>query len=99
MKKWVKSKIEKWNMKICKWMIVFVAKHNRPMLQGIIMEKASELSVGMMMNMFDREGIRHCFRCPQRFGLRKRGLNLYACNNHMNIPVVNHDEKELRKSA
>lgn len=63
-------------------MLQFVAKYGRELLINFVMERASEMAVGVTMATMDREGLMHCHRCPQRFGLRKVGNNKYACLNH-----------------
>ena len=64
------------------WMLKFIAKKSPELLVNYVMEKASEMSVGITMSILDKERILHCYKCPQRFSLRKVGVNQYACLNH-----------------
>lgn len=69
-------------LRLCAWMIKFVAKHGRELLINYVMEKASEISVKTTMAILTREGIAHCYVCPSRFPLRRVG-NRYACHQHL----------------
>lgn len=72
-------------------MITFVAKQCPEIMHTYITEKASELSVRITMATLDKERIAHCYRCPQRFGIRKVGVGRYAC--------LQHSEEDKAKSA
>lgn len=71
-----------WRLKLCAWMIRFVGKYAPEILIGYVMERASEVAVGVTMAILDQERIAHCYKCPSRFSLRKVGLNRYACLTH-----------------
>jgi hypothetical protein len=63
-------------------MLKFIGMYGKELLVNFVMERASEVAVGVTMAILDREGIAHCYQCPQRFGLRKVGSNRYACLHH-----------------
>jgi hypothetical protein len=63
-------------------MIRFAARFAPQLLADYITNQAAGLSLSITMAILDQERISHCYRCPQRFGLRKVGKNQYACLNH-----------------
>ena len=64
-----------------RWMFKFIIKNSPELLTQYISKRANELALGITMTILDREGIAHCFRCPQRFALKKVG-GRYACLKH-----------------
>ena len=70
----------------CARMLVFVARRRPEMIASHIVERASDLAVSLTMKILDQEGIAHCARCPQRFGLRKEGGH-YLCLSHSTQPL------------
>jgi len=58
-----------------------LAKRFPELLTTFITEKACEISLDMTKAILDREGIAHCKKCIQRFGLRKAN-GAYYCQTH-----------------
>lgn len=50
-------------------------------LRKFVMEKATDIASKIMMASWDKQGIRHCAACPERFSLTKYGEH-WLCTNH-----------------
>lgn len=72
---------ERFRFKLCSKMLIYVSKKCPELLVNFIMEKANEVAVGVTMAVLDRERIGHCKYCPERFSLKKVGLD-YVCPHH-----------------
>lgn len=58
-----------------------IGEKSPELLVNFIMEKASEASVILTMQILDREGIAHCKHCVTRFPLRKYD-RAWVCDPH-----------------
>lgn len=55
----------------CEEALAQIAKRRPERLKGHVLEKAAMVANRAVMAAWDREGLRHCAACPERFGLRK----------------------------
>lgn len=58
-----------------------VAGRHPDTLKRFVLEKASAIATRAMIASWDREGVRHCAACPERFGLRSWN-KAWLCQGH-----------------
>lgn len=62
-------------------MLLEIAARRPDTLSAFVTEKATELATAIMIASWDKQGIRHCAACPERFSLRRRG-QFWLCTRH-----------------
>ena len=78
-KKWKVLKVA-----LCARLVKWAATECPELVVAHVLEKATEMGVRATMAILDQERIAHCWRCPERFGLRKMEDRAgYSCGRHV----------------
>ncbi len=76
--------------------IRILSQFGQPELLQMCREKAVELGVELsvkgVQQILQQQGITHCYRCPNRFGLRKLIGGLYICTPCYSTEQAKHEK-------
>lgn len=87
-KKWLAAKL-----------FPFVTRHVPDRVNGYIQERASEVALKVTLEFMDREGLIHCYVCPNRRGPLRNVGPYKACPKHVETVQKLVEEREALARA